>query len=415
MSSSPSQSQSPQHDSEESSSDRDIIINDNDSFVVPISIPLGAADVEDHDHAYPEEGGEGEENEPREGTIDLEATSEMTEQDRSQEGADAAAATTTTISAPPISSVVHVVENVEVDGSPSERNDNDSTNSSIDDLSLDSNSLVEAMEDGRENVAAFLPVDLAASASIRRTLEDYPSHTHQQQRTSSPIWARLLCWPLMIPIVLLLLVLFIIFCAFPLFLFLVLATCLYYCCTPDPVAPRLLWIALWQDEVGMIPNSNPAWGNTGSDFSHFSPAVVYTAEQVRNQLIRRRLLERSMTTCTSTTIQKMTSADHKTVENHDQDDACDTKFSEGRFVIRTARETLIFSPPLPKVSKTTATKTVDQHHHQHHSSHQHHSHDDGGSSSSNHSNTWLYLRQEKKGPLADAQPSPSAAAANNPG
>ncbi|GAX22692.1 hypothetical protein FisN_4Hh196 [Fistulifera solaris] len=120
---------------------------------------------------------------------------------------------------------------------------------------------------------------------------------------------RLLCWPIMIPILFMTFFVFLFFFTVPAVMFVIGMTCLYYCCTRNPIPPRVLWAAMWHDEIVSEPEAS---------------RVAYTADQLKVMCVRRTLLQRKPLD----------------VSLRSEDDE--------QFIVHTTYETLIYSAPLTK-------------------------------------------------------------------
>ncbi|GAX19219.1 hypothetical protein FisN_4Lh196 [Fistulifera solaris] len=128
---------------------------------------------------------------------------------------------------------------------------------------------------------------------------------------------RLLCWPIMIPILFITFLVFIFFFTVPAVMFVIGMTCLYYCCTRNPIPPRVLWVAMWQDDFV-----------TASEQEAGSSRVAYTADQLKAMCVRRTLLKR------------------KPLDESIRSD------DDKQLIVHTSYETLIYSAPLSGDAKT---------------------------------------------------------------
>jgi len=90
--------------------------------------------------------------------------------------------------------------------------------------------------------------DLPPAPPVPRLDPIPPPLRRRRQQQPANILSRILCWPVLIPIFFILLVLFVVFCAIPLFFLVIGATCLYYCCAANPIPPQVLWRAMMLDE-----------------------------------------------------------------------------------------------------------------------------------------------------------------------
>jgi len=142
---------------------------------------------------------------------------------------------------------------------------------------------------------------------------------------SSKLTRWLHCSFIFIMPVLLFMIRFLLFCIIPLTLLLLLWTGVYYCCTHDTEASWSLWNFLWQEEEGTASTDSETVANTAKDKS-----VTLSSDDIRNKLVRRRLLERRQNTqlAAQVTIQNVSGTDNT------------------KWIVRNARETLIFSAPL---------------------------------------------------------------------
>lgn len=161
--------------------------------------------------------------------------------------------------------------------------------------------------------------------SLMEDSEDPSEEEESEGNDCSSLLVRLLCWPLMIPFIFIASFCFIFFFTVPLMMCLLGTTCLYYCCTRDPIAPRVLWAALWQEEFAMPHDEESGLRPFGA---------VYTPDQMKSMCLRRILLER------------IPLDNHKSIEDDDN-----------TLVVHTTYETLIFSAPL---SDDLGTKPRDE-------------------------------------------------------
>ena len=163
----------------------------------------------------------------------------------------------------------------------------------------------------------------------RNPLEVAMGDATPQPQRRHPMIARILCLPIVVPLLLLVMFLFLLFCAFPLFLFLCIATALYYCCTTNPMSPRLLWMALWHEEDDLS-----LFNNNGNN--HTESASRPTPEEIQLGVIQRVLLQKI-------------SPDNK--DDDDDDDSPKTTWRQqvdpttGQLYIYTPKLTLVFSEP----------------------------------------------------------------------
>lgn len=141
--------------------------------------------------------------------------------------------------------------------------------------------------------------------------------SNEEELNCCSLLARLFCWPILIPVLFIAFFVFIFFFTVPLMMFALGLTCLYYCCTRDPIPPRVLWAAMWQDELVLSPNDEE------SGIRSFG--VVHTADQLKSMCVRRTLLQR------------IPLDDEQIVSSGD---------NEETRIVHTTHETLIFSAPL---------------------------------------------------------------------
>jgi hypothetical protein len=135
---------------------------------------------------------------------------------------------------------------------------------------------------------------------------------------------RILCWPIMIPILFITFFVFIFFFTVPAVIFVIGMTCLYYCCTWNPIPPRVLWAAMWHDDFA-----------TSSEHEAGSTRIPYTADQLKTMCVRRTLLKRKP-------------LDHSIRGEDDK-----------KLILHTSYETLIFSAPLPGDAETKPGELED--------------------------------------------------------
>jgi hypothetical protein len=149
---------------------------------------------------------------------------------------------------------------------------------------------------GRNSLASDAERATALAARNRaRGREAYRQREPSTRLTRSIDWfCKIAILPFLLLFILLVLVITTMFCGIPFLIFLLTTVMLYYCCTRNPIPPRLLFRALLaadQDQWNAQNHHNHHHNHHNHQNPHGPGASLYTEQEIKEALIRRELVE----------------------------------------------------------------------------------------------------------------------------